>query len=70
MITNCGPLVLRHDAKGPQVVITYHAYVASWLPAAPVDNVYSVGCTLQLCSGSPETGQTPRPTSGMSASAR
>lgn len=22
MITNCGPLVLRHDAKGPQVVIT------------------------------------------------
>ena len=22
MITNCGPLVLRHDAKGPQVLIT------------------------------------------------
>ncbi len=34
----------------PPVVITYKAYVATFLPAAPVDNVYSIAVTLQPTS--------------------
>lgn len=34
----------------PPVVVTFLAYVATFLPAAPVDNVYGLACTLQPTS--------------------
>lgn len=39
-----------NGSVSPPVVITFHAYVATFLPAAPVDNVYSVAITLQPTS--------------------
>lgn len=42
--------VFLNGGVTPPVVITFPAYVATFLPAAPVDNVYSVACTLQPTS--------------------
>lgn len=39
-----------NSGVSPAVVITFLAYVATWLPNAPVDNVYTVACTLQPTS--------------------
>jgi hypothetical protein len=43
MITNCGPLVLRHDAKGPQVVITTGG-PSQVLVSIPISGLRFGGC--------------------------